>query len=37
MIDALEECVVLKVADSSTLGLFGFATGIWISATVLGG
>jgi hypothetical protein len=33
----LEEHAVITVADASALGLFGFATGTWMVATVMGG
>ncbi len=36
-IQVLEERAVATVADASTLGLFGFATGTWMIATVMGG
>jgi len=36
-ISALEERSMATIADPSTLGLWGFATGTWIVATVLAG
>ena len=36
-IAVLEEQAIIGVADASPLGLFGFATGTWMVATVMGG
>ena len=36
-ISMLEERASATIADSSSLGLFGFATGTWMTATVLAG
>lgn len=36
-IESLEERATATIAESSPLGLWGFATGTWIAATVVGG
>lgn len=36
-LDRLEERAAATIGDSSPLGLWGFATGTWIAATVVGG
>jgi succinate-acetate transporter protein len=36
-LETLEERAVATIGDSSPLGLWGFATGTWISAVVVGG